>query len=203
MRVFFPILFLMFISCISSVADEKKAKVTDAYAHPIVEIKTEKGSMKFELYEDKTPNTVANFITLIESGFYKDQSFHRISDEFLVQGGCPNTKPDSFGGRFGTGGPGYTIDEEPHENLKHKYGMLTMAKKRDKGTTGSQFCIFLDDADYLDGKYTVFGKMIEGDEVLKKLAALAGPRGKPKDYVRYEIIIHSKNKTDYKVKKNK
>ncbi|MCM8525643.1 MAG: peptidylprolyl isomerase, partial [Lentisphaeraceae bacterium] len=142
-------------------AEEKKTVVTEKYAHPIIEIKTEKGSMKFEIYEDKAPNSTANLITLIESGFYKGQSFHRISDGFLVQGGCPNTKPYGSG-RFGTGGPGYTIDEEPHEDLKHAYGMLTMAKKRDKGTTGSQFCIFLDEADYLDGKYTVLGKMIEG-----------------------------------------
>lgn len=200
MRILF-ILFLFTGTALLS-AEENKVKITDKYAHPIVEIKTEKGSMKFELYEDKTPNTVANFINLIESGFYKKQSFHRISDEFLIQGGCPNTKPFS-GGRFGTGGPGYTIDEEPHEDLKHGYGMLTMAKKRDKGTTGSQFCIFLDKAEYLDGKYSVFGKMIEGKETLDKLAAFAGPRGKPKEYFAYDIIILSKNKTDYKVKKNK
>ena len=202
MRDLLPFLLLLFFSCSSSIAEEHKAKVTDKYAHPIIELKTEKGSIKFELYEDKTPNTVAHIITLAESGFYKGQSFHRISDEFVVQGGCPNTLPEARG-RFGTGGPGYTIDEEIHPDLKHKYGMLTMAKKRDKGTTGSQFCIFLDDADYLDGKYTVFGKMIEGEEVLKKLAALAGPRGKPKDYISFDIKVISKNKTDYKVKKNK
>ena len=195
------ILSFVFLSCFALSAEESTVKVTDKYAHPIVEIKTEKGSMKFELYEDKTPNTVANFISLIESGFYKKQSFHRISDGFLVQGGCPNTKPFASG-RFGTGGPGYTIDEEPHEDLKHGYGMLTMAKKRDKGSTGSQFCIFLDKAEYLDGKYSVFGKMIEGKEVLDKLAAFAGPRGKPKEYLTYELIILSKNKGDYKVKKN-
>ena len=203
MRVFVLLIIFLNFSCLQlAVAEEKKAVVTEKYAHPIVEIKTGKGSMKFELYEDKTPNTVANFITLAESGFFTGQSFHRISDDFLVQGGCPNTKPDGRG-RFGTGGPGYTIDEEPHKDLKHKYGMLTMAKKRDKGTTGSQFCIFLDDADYLDGKYTVFGKIIEGEEVLKKLAALAGPRGKPKDYVAFNVIVISKNKTKYEVKKNK
>lgn len=198
------VLILFFIILLSSVSGAEKLapKITEKYAHPIVEIKTEKGSMKFELYEDKAPNSVANFINLIESGFYKKQSFHRISDGFLVQGGCPNTKPFASG-RFGTGGPGYTIDEEPHKDLKHGYGMLTMAKKRDKGSTGSQFCIFLDKAEYLDGKYTVFGKMVEGKAVLDKLAAFAGPRGKPKEYLAYDIIILSKNKTDYKVKKNK
>ena len=203
MRVLLPFLFLLLFSCSNTMAEEKKkAKVTDKYAHPIIELKTAKGSIKFELYEDKTPNTVAHIITLAESGFYKGQSFHRISDEFVVQGGCPNTRPEATG-RFGTGGPGYTIKEEPHADLKHKYGMLTMAKKRGEGTTGSQFCIFLDEAKYLDGKYTVFGKMIEGEEVLKKLAALAGTRGRPKDYISFDIIVISKNKTDYKVKKNK
>ena len=201
MRVFIPLFILFLFSC-STVAEDKKAKVTEKYAHPIIELKTQKGSIKFELYEDKAPNTVAHIITLAESGFYKGQSFHRISDEFVVQGGCPNTRPEAKG-RFGTGGPGYTINEETHPDLKHKYGMLTMAKKRDKGTTGSQFCIFLDEAKYLDGKYTVVGKMIEGKEVLDKLAALAGPRGKPKDYISFDIIVISKNKTDYKVKKNK
>ena len=118
--------------------------------NPKVRIATSKGDMIVELYEDKVPNTVANIITLAESGFYKDMAFHRILKGFMAQGGCPNTKPGE-GGMPGTGGPGYTIAEEFHPELKHsERGILSMAKTAAPNSTGCQFFILFANAAFLD-----------------------------------------------------
>ena len=175
----------------------------ESYKHPQIAIETSLGTMTFELYEDKAPNTVANFITLAEKGFYRDLKFHRIVRGMLAQGGCPNTKKGA-NGPVGKGDPGYYIKEEFHKSLKHVRGMLTMARKREPATSGSQFCIFFDEYDHLDGAYTVFGKLIKGEEVLKKLEA-AAVKGKPKEpkEVTFSVKVLSKNKKVYKVNKTK
>ena len=98
--------------------------ITRTYKHPVIEITTTHGKILAELYEDKAPNTVANIITLTESGFYDEMYFHRLAMGYLIQGGCPNTKPGATG-KPGTGGPGYTINEEFHRSLVHEKGMLT------------------------------------------------------------------------------
>jgi len=123
---------------------------------PVVEIHTNKGTMKLELFENDVPNTVHNFTGLIKKGFYDGLKFHRVIKHFMVQGGCPEGT--------GVGGPGYTIKCEigPH---KHQRGSLSMAH-RGKDTGGSQFFICHDPQPHLDGKHTVFGKVIEGLEVL-------------------------------------
>ena len=171
--------------------------------NPKVRIATSKGDMIVELYEDKVPNTVANIITLAESGFYKDMAFHRILKGFMAQGGCPNTKPGESG-MPGTGGPGYTIAEEFHPELKHnERGILSMAKTAAPNSTGCQFFILFANAAFLDNGYSVFGKVVEGLHVIDELEAVGHERDglPPKEEIRFSIEVISKNDHEYTVKK--
>ncbi len=123
-------------------------------------INTDKGDITIELYEEDAPNTVANFQSLIESGFYNGLTFHRVVPGFVIQGGCPQGT--------GAGGPGYTIKCEINPN-KHVRGTLSMAHAgRDTG--GSQFFICHDAFPHLDGVHTVFGQVTEGMDVVDKIA---------------------------------
>ena len=203
MKFLVTVLFVFFLTSCQTKNDSNsnkalKSSVNRTYSHPKVEIITSKGTIVAELYEDKTPNTVANFINLAETGFYKDMRFHRILMGFMAQGGCPNSKAGATD-RAGTGGPGYTIKEEYHSSLKHGPGMLTMARKRTPGTTGSQFCIFFTEAPGLDGKYTVFGKVIQGMDVVKKLNEIGAARDPhpPKENVYFTVRVLSKNNHSY------
>lgn len=121
-------------------------------------IETQKGTMVIELFEQDAPGTVANFEKLIREGFYNGLTFHRVIPDFVIQGGCPHGT--------GTGGPGYTIKCELENNPKrHERGSLSMAHAgRDTG--GSQFFICHSPQPHLDGNHTVFGKVIEGLEVV-------------------------------------
>lgn len=171
--------------------------------NPKVKIATSKGDMIVELYEDKVPNTVANIISLAESGFYKDMAFHRILKGFMAQGGCPNTKPGE-GGMPGTGGPGYTIAEEFHPELKHnERGILSMAKTAAPNSTGCQFFILFANAAFLDNGYSVFGKVIEGLEVIDALEEVGHNQDglPPKEEIRFSIEVVSKNDHEYTVAK--
>lgn len=115
-------------------------------------IKTNKGDINLQLTADQTPVTVANFVNLANSGFYNDLSFHRVIDNFMIQGGCPIGT--------GTGGPGYRFEDEFHPQLKHdKPGILSMANAG-PGTNGSQFFITHGPTDWLDGKHSVFGQVV-------------------------------------------
>ncbi|NQZ57432.1 MAG: peptidylprolyl isomerase [Lentisphaeraceae bacterium] len=171
--------------------------------NPTIKFVTTKGDMIVELYEDKVPNTVANIISLAESGYYTDMSFHRILKDFMAQGGCPNTKTGETGSP-GTGGPGYNIAEEFHPELKHnERGILSMAKTSAPNSTGSQFFILFKDAAFLDNGYSVFGKVIEGLEVIDALEEASSPRDgmPPTETIRFSIEVVSKNDTDYTVTK--
>ncbi len=119
-------------------------------------IETEKGNIVIELFEKNAPNTVANFESLIKKGFYNGLIFHRVIPGFVIQGGCPHGT--------GTGGPGYKIKCEINPN-KHLRGSLSMAHAG-KDTGGSQFFICYDAFPHLDGLHTVFGKVLEGMEVV-------------------------------------
>jgi len=172
-------------------------------ANPTIKIATSKGDMIVELFEDKVPNTVANIITLAESGFYTDMGFHRILKGFMAQGGCPNTKKGATG-HPGTGGPGYTIAEEFHPELRHNArGILSMAKTAAPNSTGGQFFILFKDAAFLDDGYSVFGQVIEGLEVIDELEAVGQNSDglPPKEDIRFSIEVVSKNDTDYVVVK--
>ncbi|MCM8539080.1 MAG: peptidylprolyl isomerase [Lentisphaeraceae bacterium] len=171
--------------------------------NPKVKIATNKGDMIVELYEDRVPNTVANIISLADSGYYSDMAFHRILKGFMAQGGCPNTKPGEEG-TPGTGGPGYTIAEEFDPSLRHnERGILSMAKTSMPNSTGSQFFILFKDASFLDDGYTVFGKIIEGLEVVDALEAAGHERDglPPTEDIRFSIEVISKNDHEYTVKK--
>ena len=122
-------------------------------------IETEKGNIELELFDKDAPNTVANFEKLIKEGFYDGLTFHRVLDDFVIQGGCPKGN--------GTGGPGYTIKCEINDN-KHGTGSLSMAHAG-KDTGGSQFFITHSPQPHLDGVHTVFGKVINGMEVVNKI----------------------------------
>ena len=136
------------------------------------EIHTAKGVMKVEFYEKDAPKTVQNFIDLAKKGFYDGLTFHRVIPDFVIQGGCPNTR-EGAKGVPGTGGPGYKIDcELTGENQYHDRGVLSMAHAG-RNTGGSQFFIVHNrkNTAHLDRNHTVFGKVIEGDEVIDQIKA--------------------------------
>lgn len=143
-------------------------------------IKTNKGDIKLALYHDKVPITVENFVKLSQSGFYDDVKFHRVIDNFMIQTGDPQTRgkegkdfvytPDGSGLPIaGTGGPGYTFQDEFHPNLKHNLaGILSMANSG-PNTNGSQFFITHLPTPWLDGKHTVFGRVLEGQDIVDSI----------------------------------
>ena len=126
--------------------------------------------IKAELYPDKAPNTVNNFIDLVKRGFYDGIIFHRVIEGFMIQGGDP--------AGVGTGGPGYTIKGEfamngfKQNDIKHSRGVLSMARAMNPNSAGSQFFIMHRNASHLDGQYAAFGKVIEGMEVVDEIAAV-------------------------------
>lgn len=130
-------------------------------------IKTAKGTMTADLYTEDTPKTVANFAKLAKDGYYNGLKFHRVLPDFVIQGGCPNTKEGATG-MPGTGGPGYQIDcEADGENQHHDRGVLSMAHAG-KNTGGSQFfvCHSRNNTAHLDGAHTCFGKVVDGVDVV-------------------------------------
>ena len=137
-------------------------------ANPIVTFEMENGDvMKAELYPEIAPNTVKNFISLVKKGFYNGIIFHRVIRGFMIQGGCPDGT--------GMGGPGYTIKGEFRQNgfkndLKHTPGVLSMARAMHPDSAGSQFFIMHETSPHLDGSYAAFGKVIEGMDVVNKIA---------------------------------
>lgn len=130
-------------------------------------IKTNKGEMRVTFYENDAPNTVANFVKLAKDGYYDGLKWHRVIPDFVIQGGCPNSK-DGAKGMAGTGGPGYKIDcELDGDNQFHDRGVLSMAHAG-RNTGGSQFfvCHSRNNTAHLDRQHTCFGKVIEGLEVI-------------------------------------
>jgi len=137
---------------------------------PRVAIETSRGRIVVELFENEAPNTVANFISLAETGFYDQTKFHRFMPDFMIQGGDPNSKPDGTGAA-GTGNPGYYIaDEHGQENRRnHFHDSLAMAKQPVPNTAGCQFYLNHRPTPWLNGKHTVFGRVIEGLDVVRSL----------------------------------
>lgn len=176
--------------------------------NPIVTMKiSDYGTIKIELYPKYAPNTVANFVNLVENGFYNDNTFHRLVPGFVLQGGDPD--------RDGTGGPGYTIKGEFSENgygkntLKHDKGVVSMARTNMPNSAGSQFFIVLDDTETihasLDNKYAAFGKVIEGMDIIENIEKNATVKDNQTGKLKKNITI--KNATvdtfgkEYSVKK--
>lgn len=136
--------------------------------NPVITIEMEDGSIiKAELYPDIAPNTVNNFLSLVQKGFYNGLIFHRVIEDFMIQGGCPEGS--------GMGGPGYSIKGEFTNNrfkneLKHTEGVLSMARSMHPDSAGSQFFIMHRTSPHLDGQYAAFGKVIEGMDVVNRIA---------------------------------
>ena len=141
-------------------------------ANRTVVFDTSAGTIKIEMFEDRAPQTTRNFIDLVEKGYYDDLVFHRVIEGFMIQGGCPQGS--------GMGGPGYTIPDEFHPELTHDApGILSMANAG-PNTGGSQFFITLAGTPWLDGKHAVFGKVIEGMDVVSAIGSTAtGARDRP------------------------
>jgi peptidyl-prolyl cis-trans isomerase B (cyclophilin B) len=140
--------------------------------NPVVTIEMSDGKkIKVELYPEKAPNTVNNFLSLVNSGFYDGLIFHRVIKGFMIQGGDPKGT--------GTGGPGYTIKGEfalngfKQNDIKHLRGVISMARSMMPNSAGSQFFIMHANAAYLDGQYAAFGKVIEGMETVDEIASVA------------------------------
>ena len=146
----------------------------------IAEFSTNKGNFKIELFGDKAPITVGNFIKLVNEGFYNGLIFHRVIPNFMIQSGCPHGT--------GRGGPGFTIRDEFHPKLKHNSkGILSMANAG-PNTGGSQFFITVAPTPWLDGKHSIFGKIIEGIEVIENISKVQKDRyDKPLE----DIIINN------------
>jgi peptidyl-prolyl cis-trans isomerase B (cyclophilin B) len=155
-------------------------------------IKTSKGEITVEFWDDVAPKTVANFKKLAKEGFYNGTAFHRIIKGFMIQGGDPNTKDPSKEGVYGMGDPGYKIKAEFNEK-KHERGVLSMARSMDPDSAGSQFFICLDPAPFLDRQYTGFGRVVKGEDVLLKIgdtpvASNGRERSKPTERVTVENV---------------
>ncbi len=151
-----------------ALAQEKKDDPKPA-AKEVAIIKTSEGEMVVEFWPDVAPKTVENFKTLAKKGFYDGTAFHRVIKDFMIQGGDPLTKDPAQERRWGTGDPGYKIKAE-FNNRSHTRGVLSMARSQDPDSAGSQFFICHGSPTFLDGKYTTFGKLIKGDDVLEKIA---------------------------------
>ncbi len=178
----------------------------EKYENPIVTMEIENyGTIKIELYPEYAPNTVANFVNLIEEGFYDNNNFHRLVPGFVLQGGDPEGN--------GTGGPNYTIKGEFSLNnyskntLSHTTGIISMARSKSYDSAGSQFFIVLaDDAKYsLDNRYAGFGKVIEGMDIIKKIEESEivenDNTGKLKENITITKVSVDTKGASYKVKK--
>lgn len=179
----------------------------EKYENPLVTMEIENyGTIKIELYPEYAPNTVANFVNLIEEGFYDNNNFHRLVPGFVLQGGDPEGN--------GTGGPNYTIKGEFSLNnyskntLSHTTGIISMARSKSYDSAGSQFFIVLaDDAKYsLDNRYAGFGKVIEGMDIIKKIEESEivenDNTGKLKENITITKVSVDTKGASYKVKKN-
>ena len=140
----------------------------------IVVIETDFGKIQFGLFKDAAPLNVESIVKLVKKDFYNGTTFHRVVPDFVIQGGDPLTK-DNNPANDGTGGPGYYIKDEYTKDLKHLTGTVALAKAADN-QNGSQFYICLKTLDFLDGKYTIVGQVIEGMDVVNKIAQVKTDR---------------------------
>jgi peptidyl-prolyl cis-trans isomerase B (cyclophilin B) len=140
-------------------------------AAPRAILETKFGEIELELFPDKAPGHVKNFLELAKKGSYDGTTFHRVIPGFMIQGGDPNTKdPKGSRQQHGTGGPGYTINAEFNDTA-HKRGVVSMARSSDPNSAGCQFFICVSDSLFLDRQYTAFGKVLRGIEAADKIVS--------------------------------
>jgi cyclophilin family peptidyl-prolyl cis-trans isomerase len=167
-------------------SQESKSPVTAdmTTGNEIAEIKTAQGTIKVEFFPNAAPKHVESFLNLSKDGFYDGTLFHRIAPGFVIQGGDPLSKSIADKGMWGTGDPGYSLPAE-FSDIPHTRGIVSMARSSDPNSAGSQFFIVLEDSDLirasLDERYTVFGRVIEGMDVVDKIASLQRVGGSGSD----------------------
>src|SRR5688572_12848730 len=149
--------------------EETKPAAKPADVKEVAVLKTSEGEMVLEFWPEVAPGHVENFKKLAKQGFYDGTCFHRVIKDFMIQGGDPNTKDENKKATWGTGGPGYQLKAEFNDKA-HVRGVLSMARSNDPNSAGSQFFICHGDPRFLDKQYTAFGRLIQGDDVLEKIA---------------------------------
>ena len=165
----------------SNTANERAQNMTKANMTPsdnVAILETSLGNITLELFPQAAPKHVNSFLNLSKTGFYDGTIFHRIVKDFVIQGGDPSTKNTTQKDRWGTGGPGFTLDAE-FNDIPHERGIVSMARTADPNSAGSQFFIVTKDSRFLDNQYTVFGRVIDGMDVVDKIEAL--PTNKSSD----------------------
>src|SRR5262245_8463215 len=175
---------LLVLQGVLSTASAETAKPTA----PKAIIETKFGAMEVAFFPDKAPKHVESFIKLAQSGFYNGTIFHRVIPDFVIQGGDPLTKDKDNIARFGTGGPGYTLKAE-FNDIRHVRGILSMARSQSPDSAGSQFFIVLADVPHLDNKYTVFGRVVKGMDVVDKIVAQPRQRDMPLERIEMTVRI--------------
>lgn len=160
-----------------------------------VTLQTTEGDIVLELFNDLAPKTVDNFVTLAEQDFYDGVRFHRVMDGFMIQSGDPTTKDLALESAWGTGGPGYQLDDEIYAENSNVAGTISMANSGRPNTNGSQFFINVADNNFLDPKHTVFGRVLEGMdvvEVISKKPTTGAPLDRPlEDIVINDVVVES------------
>jgi len=189
------ILISIFLLFNFSVYGQKKKKVKVSKKDYLITMTTTKGNIYLILY-DETPKHKENFLKLVDEGFYNSTAFHRVIKNFMIQGGDPNSKDPDKKNMYGQGGPGYTVEAEFNPKFKHKKGALAAARQNDrvnptKASSGSQFYIVHNASrcKHLNGSYTVYGEVIQGMDVVDKIANVAvSRRGNiPADRITIEV----------------
>lgn len=175
---------------VAEVKEEQKENLTELNEKNMkVTITTNKGNIVLELFSEQTPKTAGNFAKLAKEGFYDGTKFHRVIDGFMIQGGDPQTKDDSLQMRWGTGGPGYQFEDEIVAGLSNVVGTISMANAG-PNTNGSQFFINVGDNTFLDGKHAVFGKVIEGMDIVMMISQVQkNERDVPVEAIVLEKVI--------------
>lgn len=152
-------------------------------------METSAGTITLELFADKAPNTVANFGKLASEGFYDGTRFHRVIENFMIQSGDPQSKDEALADAWGTGGPGYTFEDEIHDENNNVVGTIAMANAG-PNTNGSQYFINVADNSFLDTKHTVFGRVVEGMDIVEAISTVAvDGRDRPLEDVVIKSII--------------
>ena len=180
---------IVFTQTISAEKEFSREEIDEMKSKAVL-ITMNDGSFMIELFPEDAPNTVNNFLKLVESGFYDGVVFHRIIPGFMIQAGDPNTKdPESDRSLWGSGGPGYTINEE-FNTIQHDRGVISMARQDHPDSAGSQFFIMHRNSNFLDGQYTAFGRLVPGlPHALDIVASLKTDEGNaPLDVSRATII---------------
>ncbi len=186
------IVFFMLLFAVSAFAGPVSKKFSKKEIEKMADtraiIETSFGNIELNFFPDIAPNHVNNFIELSKKGFYDGTLFHRVIPGFMIQGGDPNSK-DADRSRHGTGSPGHTLKAEFNDR-PHKRGILSMARSASPDSAGSQFFVCVADANFLDGKYTVFGEVVSGMEAADKIVAQPRDRrDNPNERIEMKIKI--------------